>query len=328
MQSNQPTPLVSQFLGKYGDALLKDCPEAGKPQAARFADPQHQPKGDTTLSTAVMTAALKHCLERAMTAAATDPAIAGSQRLELFVELQSRAAQIANGPKSTALSDDVVDLLNILMHDLRSPLVTIRGYVEMMIRGNLGPMTPIQERSMRVALRNSITLDDQIDTFLDYIRLEQGRTIIARKPVLVSKLVQRTREALEELAERKGLDFNVVTPQDEDFEIVGDLDKLRRILRSLLDNAIKFTEEGHITLSITPMGDNVEISVADSGIGVEEHIKARIFEPFFQADPDTRGPGLGLAVSKTLVEAHQSTLRVSNNADGGATFAFTVSAVD
>ncbi len=317
---------LRDFLAQHRAALqasLTDIDDA----TARFLDPdQHVPFAesfDQMPFGGPLAVALDACLQRVF-----DPKLSMThvQRLGLATTLQRRAAFIASPPRGVALSPQVLEVLNVVMHDLRTPLVTIRGYAEMMLRGFLDPMTEKQTRTMRTVLRNSIALDDQIDTFLDYARLQQGRITIHPVPISLEKVLRHIQEGLDERAEQKGLTLTVDAPE-KDLSLLGNVEKLRRVLRILLDNAVKFTEQGQVRLKVTQSGDRRAIfSVEDTGCGVDSTLHAQIFEPFFKASDEqgSKGIGLGLTVARDLIAAHGSRLEVESAAGRGARFSFSL----
>lgn len=322
---------LNEFLKQHGESLQIQLGEHAHERAiGLFFNPKVSLPPTPSIPSEELPEVLARALELAMGRVMAIEGLGTRQRLGLFDALGARAAAvtIAEGISPSArLQDDVIELLNIVMHDIRSPLVTIRGYIEMMLRGSLGPMTPQQEKSMRVAMRNSLMLDDQIDTLLDFARLKQGRVALMSRAISAEKLASKALEGFEEVAERKGLALRIELPSPE-LEVAVDQDKCRRILRILLDNAIKFTDQGEVVLRIEPAEGlgSARLSVRDTGAGVPEAFRESIFEPFIKVPgPNhTRGAGLGLAVARALARSHQGDLTLEDHQPQGCRFWFEV----
>lgn len=324
---------TKRFLTEHRATLLNKLQhDALDADVQRFLNPSERVAPHHDLEPHTLSEPLARALVLAMDQVALDshdPKV----RLTLIMSLQRRAAAVvtlartqqAQTPdaNTTSLNDETVELLNVIMHDLRSPLVTLRGYVEMMVRGKLGDLNAMQARAMRVASRNVVSLDDQIDTFLEYIRLRQNRLQLNPKPVELNTLFEQSAEALHVTAERKGLAFHAQAPHDlAHAHVFADGDKLKRLIRILLLNALQFTAQGQITLDAQRTDDGlVEISVTDTGPGIPTQDQQRVFEPFVRLQTDSAGAGIGLTVAHAIARAHGAELTLHTPAPGGARFA-------
>ena len=230
-------------------------------------------------------------------------------------------------PDDRGLGPEAIEFLNLAMHELRSPLVTIRGYVEMIAQGRLGTISPQQKSRLRVVWRNSLAMDDIIDAMMEYARIEQDRFVLSRDAVPIGPLVRRATALLADAAEQSGVRLVEKIDVSDHVLVDADADRIRRVVRGLVDNAIKFTSTGEIVLRVVERDTDVEVSVTDTGCGIHPHELPRIFEPFFKGtDADgaaLKGTGLGLAVAAHVVEAHGSTLRCDEHV-GGCRFSFTL----
>jgi two-component system, OmpR family, sensor histidine kinase ResE len=228
-------------------------------------------------------------------------------------------------PPQTGPGPEAIEFLNLAMHELRSPLVTIRGYVEMIAQGRLGSITPAQKSRLHVVWRNSLAMDDMIDTMMEYARIEQDRFVLSRDAVPIAPLARKATKLLAELAERSGTQFTEAIEVSDHVLVDADADRVRRVIRALLDNAIKFTSEGEITLRVVEREADVEISVTDTGSGITQTDLPLIFDPFFKgSDKDgaqRKGTGLGLTVASQVIRAHGSSLRCEPR-ELGARFSF------
>jgi len=221
------------------------------------------------------------------------------------------------------------NLLANVSHELHTPLVSIKGYTEMVLKRRLGPLTPEQERGLGVALKNIDRLIEMIDNLLSFSRIEQGETQLNLEDVPLWQIVDETIELVGERIRKKSLS---VTTQYETDELVvrGDRVKFGQVLVNLLTNAIKFNkEEGRITLTVRkgPKGF-LEVEVADTGAGIPEEALDKIFERFYQADSSPRrkyeGTGIGLSIVRDILRLHGCTIRVKSQVGIGSVFTFTL----
>jgi len=221
------------------------------------------------------------------------------------------------------------NLLANVSHELHTPLVSIKGYTEMVLKRRLGPLTPEQERGLGVALKNIDRLIEMIDNLLSFSRIEKGETQLNLEDVPLWQIVDETIELVGERIRKKSLS---VTTQYETDELVvrGDRVKIGQVLVNLLTNAIKFNkEEGRITLTVRkgPKGF-LEVEVADTGAGIPEEALDKIFERFYQADSSPRrkyeGTGIGLSIVRDILRLHGCTIRVRSQVGLGSVFTFTL----
>jgi signal transduction histidine kinase len=214
--------------------------------------------------------------------------------------------------------------LSHLSHELRTPLTAIRGFVENMLSGCVGALAERQAHYLVRVKLNADRLIRMIADLLDRTRIESGKLELTRVEVLLPKLARDVAEQLQPLAEAKEQHLEVRC-DDEQLVVWADWDKLSQILTNLLDNAIKFTQEGgRITLSLQQeRGRLARISVQDTGQGIEAVDVPRLFDPFFQVMREahrSKGLGLGLSIVKTLVELHGGDIAVQSERGAGTTF--------
>jgi signal transduction histidine kinase len=234
-----------------------------------------------------------------------------------------QALQPTPAPVSAPVEEpsDHLHLLHSLMHELRSPLVTLRGYVDMMAQGKLGPTTPLQEKSMRTAQRNAAALEDQIETALHFARLQRQQLHVQKRDISLDRLLQRSLRFFDTQAERKRISLQLQAPQ-ENPSLHIDPAHIERVLRLLLDNAIKFTDQGEVTLCAQVLEGKLRLGVRDSGRGIPADQLEAIFEPFTQVRDNDKGAGLGLTVARGLLEAHGCTLHLETQPGQGSYFWF------
>jgi PAS domain S-box-containing protein len=220
-------------------------------------------------------------------------------------------------------------LLANVSHELHTPLVSIKGYTEMILKRRLGPLTPEQERGLGVALKNIDRLIEMIDNLLSFSRIEKGETQLRLEDVPLWQVVDESIEMVGERMRRKSLS---VTTQYETDELMvrGDRVKIGQVLVNLLTNAVKFNRDGgRITLTARkgPRGF-LEVEVADTGIGIPQDALGRIFERFYQVDASARRPyegtGIGLSIVRDILRLHGSDIAVRSEDGQGSVFTFTL----
>jgi PAS domain S-box-containing protein len=215
------------------------------------------------------------------------------------------------------------DFLATMSHELRTPLNAMIGYAELLEMGvpeEIGAAARGQVERIRLSATHLLQLIEEILTFS---RIEAGRERVDIQPVELQDLADEVSAIIEPLATKKGLVFTVEVP-DERVALHTDPRKLRQILLNLLGNAVKFTEEGEITVRAAQDGKELVLEVSDTGIGMPPEERERVFEPFWQAETElhrrTSGTGLGLPVTHRLVELLGGTIQVRSEPGKGSTF--------
>jgi signal transduction histidine kinase len=213
-----------------------------------------------------------------------------------------------------------------ISHELRTPLNSIVGYVDLLSEQIHGPVNPAQHEDLERIRRNQEQLLRVVDELLVFVRAGAPR---------LNQIVELP--AHENMANAVGLIENSMTERSIRYEhdepdpsviVLGDAERLRQILLNLLSNAVKFTARGgKITTRCEALGDEVRISVLDSGIGIAESKLESIFEPFIQVEPSQHpdgGVGLGLAISRDLARGMRGDLTVDSKLGRGTCFTLTL----
>ncbi|HSJ23637.1 MAG TPA: ATP-binding protein [Longimicrobiales bacterium] len=216
--------------------------------------------------------------------------------------------------------------IGVISHEFRTPLTAIIGYTDLLATGVSGAMTPAQERQLERIRASAWHLTQMVDEILTFSRLEAGHEDMSMETVDVLFVVREARALMAPAAAAKGLGLVCELPDRDQVCVRTDAGKLRQVLLNLLGNAVKFTEKGGVTLRVLPDPERVTFEVQDTGVGISEQNRARIFERFWQANREgTRaisGAGLGLTVSRHLVELMGGTISVESEPGAGSTFRF------
>lgn len=236
---------------------------------------------------------------------------------EAALHAATAAARRANAAKS--------DFLATVSHELRTPLTGVLGYAELLAATDPRPDQRPRIDRLRAAAQ---TLSALIDDLLDLSRIDAGRMPIVLAPFDLPALLEQVAAPVLPVATKKGLRLTVAPAADLPAFVTGDVRRIAQILLNLLNNAVKFTDEGSVTLSARPDRDGITFAVTDTGIGIAEADLPRLFRRFGQIDTSNSrnhgGTGLGLAISHGLAEAMGGSLSVSSRQGVGSTFSLHV----
>jgi signal transduction histidine kinase len=194
-----------------------------------------------------------------------------------------------------------------MSHELRTPLNSILGFTQVILEGLDGPMTEDMETDLKLIEKNGHHLLTLINEVLDMAKIESGRVTLGMEPVMISDMLNDVLKTSRSLA-RKGVLYEYVSHLPDDMMIMADTVRLRQILLNMVSNALKFTEQGSVTLEAEQNNEMVQIRVRDTGLGIPPDKLETIFEAFSQVDTSTTrkvgGTGLGLPISRRLAEMH------------------------
>jgi PAS domain S-box-containing protein len=236
---------------------------------------------------------------------------------------QSVAAKEASKMKSQFLAN--------MSHEIRTPIAGVIGMSELLLDDDTGELTQEQRECAENIQRSANGLLTVINDILDFSKVESGRLDIEEVQFDLSVVIRDVNKMLSFAAERKGLKYINDIEQVKSWKVIGDPGRLRQVMTNLLTNSIKFTSEGSVALRVKVHKETTDLlevyfTVEDTGIGIEEEVRQRLFTPFSQADSSTArrfgGTGLGLTISKNLVELMHGTISLESRLGQGTVATF------
>ena len=243
------------------------------------------------------------------------------QRIETATkELRASNAQLQK------LDEAKDEFISMASHQLRTPLTSIKGYVSMLMDGDVGEVSEEQKHLLQEAFMSSERMVRLIGDFLNVSRLQTGKFVIDKHPVDLAKIVSEEVEGLQTNAQSRGLSFTFKKLKNIP-ELNLDENKIHQVIMNFCDNAIYYSKENsNINVSLAVVNNQVEFSVKDTGIGVPADEQAQLFNKFFRATnarkqrPD--GTGVGLFLAKKVIDAHDGKIVFESEEGKGSTFGF------
>ena len=209
-------------------------------------------------------------------------------------------------------------------HELRTPLTSVQMGVYLLLERAAGELTEKQVEVLSACRDDCDRLDQLMRDLLDVSRIEAGESKPSFEAVRTRDLLDAATKELQPQVEAKGIDFKVEAPSDLP-PVRVDRSQVERVLANLVVNAIRYTKQGEIKISAQPRGTSVAVSVSDTGSGIPAEYLPHIFDKFVQVPgAATGGAGLGLAISRLIVEAHGGQISVQSEPSRGSTFTFTL----
>ena len=239
------------------------------------------------------------------------------QRTELVEK--TRRSEEADRLKSAFIAN--------MSHEIRTPLNSVLALSQLLRDGMAGALSNDQRRYLEVIERNGQNLLRLINDILDLSRIEAGHLEMDLQATDIGAQIRATVGTLVPLAEAKGLDLHARLPDDLP-TVRCDVDRVRQILTNLIGNAIKFTETGQVQVSAEARGEQVAVHVTDTGVGIPDSAKAKVFEEFFQVDQSMArrqgGTGLGLAIASRLARLMGGEISFDSVVGSGSRFTLTL----
>ena len=214
----------------------------------------------------------------------------------------------------------------MITHELRNPVAIVNEGISQLRDGLHGELNPQQKGTVTLLLDNIYRLSKLINNILQTARIEAGRMELSKELFNLVTIARDTIQSFKGMAAQKGIELKEKY-SGENITVKVDPTKLGEIFTNLVSNAVKYTDSGSIELSITDLGDHVECSVADTGMGIAKEDQPMVFDKFKQfgkAVHEGKGTGLGLTITKALVELHGGRIWFESELGRGSRFSFSL----
>ena len=263
----------------------------------------------------------------ALTAFANQAVIA-LEHAHLFEQLQVHSRDLAEkGEQLEIANRHKSQFLANVNHELRTPVSAIIGYARLLLRATSGQISALQRENLQDLLNNAERLVNQIDSLLEFSKIEAGKVEVHVEPVEVNEVIQGAISTIEWIL--NGANIRIIREIGSDLPVLStDREKLRQIVLNLLDNAVKFTDRGEIKIAASQQNGSLKLVVSDTGIGIPKEELNKIFEEFQRGDSsgnkNYRGTGLGLAIVKKFVNLLGGEVTVESEVGKGSVFTVTL----
>ncbi len=249
------------------------------------------------------------------------------QKLEIMVQERTRQLQeaLSNVQQVSKMKSEFISAVS---HELRTPLTSIKGYASLLSSGKLGDIPDTVRQRLEKINHHSDSLVQLINNLLDISRIESGKTSMNRKKMPIVPVIENVQDLLMPQLKDKNVQLIIQIPQPLP-ELLIDQSQIERVFINLVGNAIKFTpSQGTITVSGEPRESDALFKVTDTGIGLKEDERRKLFNEFYRVDNEinqnVKGSGLGLSLARKIIEAHNGQIWVESVYKKGSTFAFTI----
>jgi len=245
------------------------------------------------------------------------------QRKEELQIMTNRLAQANDQLRK--LDNAKSEFISIASHQLRTPLTAIKGFISLLLEGSYGKINPMLKDVLNKIYISNERLIDLVEDMLNLSRIESGRMEYDIKKVNMEEVLKEICDTFSIRSKEKGLKLELKLPENPLPEVTTDRNKIREVISNLVDNAIKYTLKGWVTVKLSQNEDKVRIAVIDTGIGVPKEEMPYLFEKFSRGKDinrlNTGGTGLGLHVGKKMIESLSGKLWVESEGAGkGSTF--------
>ena len=250
---------------------------------------------------------------------------------ELEMKVEERTHQLTQALEEVKkISSRKSDFISSVSHELRTPLTSIKGYAAILLAGKLGALPEEIIIRLEKINRHSDELVHMVNDLLDISRIESNKVDMNIEVLDLKTIADKIFDLLSEQLKTKNISFNS-NIADDCQKILADRSQIERVFINLVGNALKFTpQNGKIEINASCGNKTIQIDVKDTGFGIPQDAQDRIFEEFYRVDntinQEVKGTGLGLTLTKHIIEAHQGRIWVKSKLGEGSTFSFTLKA--
>lgn len=243
------------------------------------------------------------------------------ERVEkLAAQLQGANTGLAEAnTRLRELDKQKTEFISFATHQLRSPLTSMRGYASLILEGELGPVTDTIKDGVQTILTSTKTLISLVENYLNVSRMELGTMKYDLKTLDFKDLLDEVVREQKTNIEAKGLKLNV-SVSGNSFPIKADVDKFKQVIVNTIDNSVKYTPQGSITVSLEKKNKNIRFAVSDTGVGISPKTMPKLFKKFSRADDasnaNIHGTGLGLFIAKEILTAHNGHMWAESEGEG------------
>lgn len=247
---------------------------------------------------------------------------------EMEQRILERTAELADAMQKAQAADQLKSaFLATMSHELRTPLNSIIGFTGILLQELAGPLNDEQRKQLTMVQGSSRHLLSLINDVLDISKIEAGQLVLSFTSFDLRSLIEKTGRLVLPLAEKNVIELRMDISDDVQ-SIVSDQRRLEQVILNLLNNALKFTEKGHVLVSCRLQGDNYLLSVSDTGIGMKPEEIPNLFQPFHQIDSGlTRkreGTGLGLSICRKIIDIMGGSITVESTWGQGSSFVVSI----
>lgn len=218
------------------------------------------------------------------------------------------------------------EFVSLASHQLRSPLAKIQGYSSMILEEEFGKLPKNLKEPIQRIFLSSQNLGSLLNDFLDVAQIEKGEAMYDLKPLNVVSVLNKVSESFKDVFDNTGIKFNPTYLPNSELMMLGDLRKTESAISKILDNAIRYTPQGEITLSLAEKGDDLIITIKDTGVGIPQEEIDELFQKFRRGqnsyNVSVSGSGLGLYVAREIVETQEGRIWLKSEGPGRGTSAF------
>lgn len=247
-----------------------------------------------------------------------------NRQFETIKSLVEKSKVMSNQLKE--LDNLKTDFVSLASHQLRSPLAKIQGYSSMILEEEFGKLPENLKEPLQRIFLSSQNLGSLLNDFLDVAQIEKGQAVYDLKPVNVVEVLNKVSDSFKDVFDNTGITFKSTYDKKAEEKVLGDFKKIESAVSKILDNAIRYTPQGQITLSLAEKNDDLIITIKDTGVGIDQEEIDGLFQKFRRGknsyNVSVAGSGLGLYVAREIVESQEGRIWLKSEGAGKGTSAF------